>query len=449
MEAVNKAIESVKNLSRTDPKCSLDSEERLAAIANLEIVDRPTERNFGMLVELANSLLETPVSLISIVTDKKQFFVSSDGLGEPWATERETPLSHSFCQYVVKMDAPLVVTDSRIDPLVCKNLAIRDLDVGSYLGYPLRTKDGLVLGSFCVIDSAPRTWTDCELTMLGQLAKLAVSELDNRIVALRQKVDYENRLMHAQKMEAIGQFTTGVAHDFNNVLTVIQNFAELLQHECGDQLKPSSYIQQIFRTLDSATAITQQLLTCSRPKRETFEPVVLQDVIGDLLPLIEASSPENVQFCLSAKTKETSLVATRSSLIHQILTNLCSNSIDAMGDKGGKISIDIDEVLIDDSNQRPDFSSPPGQYVRLCVSDDGRGIPQEIIDRLYDPYFTTKPIGRGTGLGLWIVFGIVKEHLGEIIVKSELGKGATFMILLPIFCENDSTYAPPNDRSAN
>lgn len=435
METVSKAIESVVNSNRSETKICLDSDDRLAAIDKLEIVGRPVARNYEMLVELANSLLETPVSLISIVTNTKQFFVSSDGLGEPWASRRETPLSHSFCQYVVQMDAPLVVNDSRVDPLVCENLAIRDLDVGSYLGCPLRTQDGLVLGSFCVIDSMPRTWTIDELATVEKFANLAVSELEKKIETLLQAEEYERRLRHAQKMEAIGQFTAGVAHDFNNVLTVIQNFVELLQLECRDQSKSSAYLEQIVKALDSAVENTQQLLTCSRPKSETYSPIVLRDVVAEFLPSLETTS-ENVQFRFDEKKAASSLVATRPGLINQILTNLCSNAIDAFNDKCGTITVDLDEVELDGCRDEVVLDLPAGKYVNLRVSDDGCGIAKETIDRLHEPYFTTKPLGRGTGLGLWIVFGIVKEHRGEIVVHSELGIGTQFNIYLPVWDDN-------------
>ena len=402
----------------------LDSKERLAAISKMEILDRPVERNFQMLVELANSLLDTPVSLISIVTDDRQFFVSADGLVEPWLSRRETPLSHSFCQFVVTRDAPLVVSNAREDPLVCENLAIDDIGVGAYLGVPLRTDDNLVLGSFCVIDSTPRQWSQQDQLIVDKLAKLAVSELETRIDRHRQQTEFERRLRHAQKMEAIGQFTAGIVHDFNNVLATIQIYGDLLKEELGNQKIPQNYVKEISKTISSATETVQQLLTWSRPAQEEMRFFELQVVVEDLLPMLQTSLPNNVQ--IEFRNRHKCVVQTKPGLIHQILANLCSNAEYAMRPNGGRMTIEIKEKFF----EVPEVCKC-GRYAQLSFSDTGNGIPPEILERVQDPYFTTKPIGIGTGLGLWTVYGIVHELGGEIQIDSKVGTGTTFDIYLP------------------
>lgn len=430
MNQASERIELPRSPGSRQHKNCLDSEERLSAIARLEILDQPIERNFKMLVELANSLLDTRVTLISIVTDDRQFFVSSDGLGEPWSSRRETPLSHSFCQHVVTLDSPLIVSDSRNHPLVCENLAITDLNVSSYLGFPLRTEDDLVLGSFCVIDTSPRKWCNDELVAVKKLAELAVSELNTRLEALRQKTEFEKRMRHAQKMEAIGQFTAGVAHDFNNVLGTIQVYNDLLQEEICNQSETMNHVKQVSKAVESASEIVQQLLTWSRPDQDEFKPIVLPDVVQEVLPLLNAVLSDNVQLEFEQKNKQECVIASKPSLIHQILTNLCSNADYAMSADGGKVKISVDEVHFDETNIRHS-NMQPGRYIQLSVSDTGAGVPPELVGRLQDPYFTTKPVGQGTGLGLWTVFGIVNEHRGEIEITSELGKGSTFDIFFP------------------
>ena len=144
----------------------LGDKQRLQALNELDVLDKPSRRSFEMLVELANKFLGTPVALISLVTDDRQFFLSSSGLGEPWASCRETPLSHSFCQHVVERNEPLVVTDAKNHQLVKDNLAIEDLGVQAYLGVPVILPDGDVIGSFCAIDAKPRTWTQDDLLSL-------------------------------------------------------------------------------------------------------------------------------------------------------------------------------------------------------------------------------------------------------------------------------------------
>lgn len=152
--------------------------ERLEKLRSLYLLDTPADPAFDRLTRLATQILKTPISLVSLVDADRQFFKSFVGLPEPWATTRETPLSHSFCQHVVATGQPLVISDARTDPLVQDNLAIRDLDVIAYAGMPLLTSDGFGLGSFCVISPEPRVWTDDELSILSDLATSVMTEIE-------------------------------------------------------------------------------------------------------------------------------------------------------------------------------------------------------------------------------------------------------------------------------
>lgn len=154
---------------------------RLAVLQETGLLDVPPEAAFERLTSLAIRLIGAPVALVSLVDASRQFFQSSVGLAEPWATARETPLSHSFCQYVVAESAPLVVNDAREHPLVCENLAIPDLGVIAYAGMPLITADRATLGSFCVIDTQPREWSERELAILHDLAAVAMTEIELRL----------------------------------------------------------------------------------------------------------------------------------------------------------------------------------------------------------------------------------------------------------------------------
>lgn len=154
--------------------------ERLQALRDLALLDESQVRVYDELTSLASKTIGAPVSLLSMVAADYQFFKSQVGLPEPWRSRRRTPLSHSFCQHVVKSQAPLVVADAREIPELKKNLAIRDLDVIGYLGIPLTMSDGQTLGSFCVIDSQPREWQDVEIDIINELAQLALKEFEAR-----------------------------------------------------------------------------------------------------------------------------------------------------------------------------------------------------------------------------------------------------------------------------
>ena len=162
------------------PPAALSDPVRLAALRATALLDSEPEQGFDRLTRLASYVLGVPVALVSLVDEDRQFFKSCIGLPEPWASRRGTPLSHSFCQHAVASREPLVIEDARLDPLVSENLAIRDLDVIAYAGFPLTTSDGAVLGTFCAIDSQPRTWTPDELSFVKEMAESAMTEIELR-----------------------------------------------------------------------------------------------------------------------------------------------------------------------------------------------------------------------------------------------------------------------------
>jgi PAS domain S-box-containing protein len=162
------------------PTSSLSDPARLTALRRSALLDTPVEERFDRITRLASALLGVPVALVSLVDDRRQFFKSQHGLPEPWASQRETPLSHSLCQYVVSRAAPLIVSDARTEPLLRSNPAIRDIGVVAYAGIPIESSDGHVLGSFCAIDTKPHEWTESEVDTLQQLGALLRTELELR-----------------------------------------------------------------------------------------------------------------------------------------------------------------------------------------------------------------------------------------------------------------------------
>lgn len=173
---------------------------RLFALDQLELLDSPPEPSYDRLTALVSKLLNTPVSLVSLVAADRQFFKSQVGLAEPWATVRETPLSHSFCQYVVAEQAPLVIEDARVHPLVADNLAIPDLGVVAYVGVPIYAPSGETLGAFCAIDTAPRVWTEAELAILEDVSRAVMTEIE-----LRDKIRrlQESEASHAELQDEL------------------------------------------------------------------------------------------------------------------------------------------------------------------------------------------------------------------------------------------------------
>ena len=176
----------------------LHDSARLAALQQSALLDSPAEAAFDRLTRLAVRMLHVPVALVSLVDENRQFFKSCVGLPEPWASQRETPLSHSFCQYTVASQEPLIIDDARTHPLVHDNLAIPDLKVVAYAGIPLITSDGHALGSFCAIDSEPRVWTEDDVEFLRQLAASVMTEIELRN-EIRQRNQVEEALRQAKQ----------------------------------------------------------------------------------------------------------------------------------------------------------------------------------------------------------------------------------------------------------
>src|SRR3954463_1297873 len=184
----------------------LSDPRRLDALRSTALLDSPPEDAFDRLTRLASHALNVPVALVSLVSEDRQFFKSCIGLDEPWASERGTPLSHSFCQHAVPSGEPLVIEDARETPLVRDNLAIPDLDVIAYAGVPLKTSDGVVLGTFCAIDHQPRAWSEADLAFVGEMAQSAMTEIELRS-AVRHledaRAEAEGTAMTLRELQAI------------------------------------------------------------------------------------------------------------------------------------------------------------------------------------------------------------------------------------------------------
>jgi two-component system cell cycle sensor histidine kinase/response regulator CckA len=237
------------------------------------------------------------------------------------------------------------------------------------------------------------------------------------------------QLEQANKMKAIGTLSGGIAHDFNNILSIVIGNMELAFDEVPEGNLAHSYLEEIRKASCRARDVVLQLLSFARKTELERKPIKLIPIIKDTIKLLRATIPMSIEIRQNMRDTFDNVLAD-STQIHQILINLCTNADHAMPD-GGILEISIGNVELDEVNvsQHPDLN--PGRFVNLKVSDTGHGIPKEEIDRIFDPYFTTKKFGKGTGMGLSVVHGIVKSHGGVISVDSELGQGTTFSILLP------------------
>ncbi len=533
-----------------DHVASLRDAERLSSVRRTGLLDASPEPVLDRLTRLVSRTLRCPGALVCLVTDDRQFFAGQHGLPEPAATDRQTPLSFSLCQYVVSQRSPLVVDDTRRHDRLSGNLAVTQLGIVAYAGVPLFGPGGHVVGTLAAIDGKPREWTDDDLATLADLAGFATAELhrrlgqaieapplpvdqsapldsaalpvmvrtlkaegecdyvnarwlqftgrpaaaelgegwqdrlhpDDRATALGQirnalgqqapfQAEFrvqrhdgqfrwlldvgvprfgrdggflgvvavatdvtdrrllEQRLARAERAQAIGQLAGGIAHDFNNLLTGIIGHAALLQEEPGLSPLAQEDLAQIQRSADRAASLTRQLLAFSR--RQVLAPRVLdlnQLVTGCLSTLRRLAGPR-IQVTWSAAGDLDAIVADPNQIEH-VLTQLVANARDSMPE-GGTIQLSSREEPLDGPRLTRLSVPRPGMYIMLQVRDFGRGMDPATLERIFEPFFSTKPPSEGAGLGLASVYGIIKQSGGHIDVASEPGLGTTFTIYFP------------------
>ncbi len=258
----------------------------------------------------------------------------------------------------------------------------------------------------------------------------------------------EARLQQAQKMEAIGLLAGGIAHDFNNILFPITGLSELLLDDLPPDSLEHENTRQILKAAERGGDLVQQILSFSRHSDHKMIPLRIQYVIKEVLKLIRSTIPSNIRISQDIQG-DCGLITGDPSQMHQIAMNLITNAYHAVEQAGGEISVHLEETTLGPENLLS-ASMAPGPYAILSISDTGHGIDPGHLDKIFEPYFTTKKQGKGTGLGLAVVYGIVRKHGGDIRVRSEVGKGSTFKVYLPLMeklSESESVkMAEPHQR---
>jgi len=241
----------------------------------------------------------------------------------------------------------------------------------------------------------------------------------------------EVQLRHAQKMESIGFLAGGIAHDLNNILFPISGLSEMLLDDIPPGNPEYKSIEQIYKSAQRGSDLVKQILTFSRQSKPQKLPIKIQSILKEVLKLVRSAIPMNIEITSHIKP-DCGIVSADPTQVHQIAMNLITNAYHAVERNGGAIDIELKETGPPDETSEYPIRLLAGGYACITVSDTGTGIDKTLIDKIFDPYFTTKELGKGTGLGLSVVYGIVKEHGGDIQVYSEVGKGTAFHVYLPL-----------------
>ena len=241
----------------------------------------------------------------------------------------------------------------------------------------------------------------------------------------------EAQLQQSQKMEAIGTLAGGIAHDFNNILTAIMGYAELAKYGFSIGREVRNDIDEILVAGKRAKELVNQILAFSRQTKQELKPIQIQQVVKDGLKLVRASIPATIEIRQQINQTCDAIFADTTQ-VNQVLMNLCTNAYHAMRSSGGIMTIELNQIKLDtDSVIDNKLNLKQGKYVELVVNDNGHGMGPETISRIFEPYYSTKELGQGTGLGLALVHGIVKSHNGDISVSSKIGKGTTVKVYWP------------------
>ncbi len=253
---------------------------------------------------------------------------------------------------------------------------------------------------------------------------------------LRDRKKMEDNLRQAQKMESIGTLAGGIAHDFNNILSAIFGYTELATKENENNPKLKTYHESVMKAAKRARDLVTQILTFGRKSEVESIPLKISSTINETLKLLRSSIPTTIE--IQSEIESEKLILSDPIQIHQIIMNLCTNAYQSMLPKGGVLKITLKDRYIKNLEAIQGIDIVPGEYLQLEISDTGSGMSAQVLENIFDPYFTTKEKGSGTGLGLAVVHGIIKRSKGYLLVNSKPGHGSSFTVYFPIFNEPHS-----------
>ena len=403
----------------------INDPQRLAALGLSGLLDTPPEAAFDKFTALAQQILGVSVALISLVDEDRQFFKSQTGLPEPWAQARQTPLSHSFCQYVVARNEPLIVNDAHLDPQVKENLAVSEIGVVAYAGVPLRTDSGQVIGAFCAIETRPVQWTPRDIEILSALAEMVMREVALRQMAQQLDARYKSLQTAEDRRDSLVNM---LVHDLRTPLTSLATGLDTLNAVAQLDSVTQNLLDISVRGAKSLSSMIDTILDVSRA-----EAGLLILDRKPILPLsLVALATEEVEQLILQKSLALSLeiapelpvFSADKTKLKRVLINLLGNAISHTPAKGNlKISVEL---------------SSDQQTFLWCVSDTGAGIPADELEHIFEKFGQVASSSHGqanSGLGLTFCKLVVEAHGGKMWAESQMGQGSQFYFTIPAAVE--------------
>ena len=397
---------------------------RLQALRETALLDSPADEAFDRLARLAARVLQAPTALVTLVDEDRQFFKSCIGLPEPWASRRQTPLSHSFCQHAVTRGAPLVIGDAREHPLVCANPAIEELGVVAYLGMPLVTSDGVALGSFCVIDSVPRRWSAEDLMTLGDLAAAVMTEIELRATLRRTETARAEAAAAARAKDDCLAF---IGHELRTPLNAIAGNLQLLAAgHCGPlSERQDRAVQRLARSQGELVALSDRLLEFRTLAAGQADVFLGRVPIHDALEQAVHAAREElsragvwVNRTPLASGDPTAAVHADAAKLHQILVTLLETA--------SRYSRSGDAVAVE--------ADASGRRFHLRIWPTALDLPADRAEGLFEPFGPGSgqyaAPSLGTGLGLAIARALARAMDGDLVVENAPSGAAAFVLRL-------------------
>jgi len=328
----------------------------------------------------------------------------------------------------VRQRKPIITNDySTLNPLY-KGYPEGHVKINRHMNIPVFDNEGIA--AVAGVGNKDKEYDKSDVRQLTLLMQ-GMWRLIHQKRVMEEKEKLEAQLQRAQQMEAIGTLAGGIAHDFNNVLYAIIGYTELSIDAVPEGSNARGNLQEVLKAADRAKNMVQQILTFSRKTEKEKKPISVQSVLKEAVSLIRTSLPSTIEIRQDIDA-DCGPVMADPTQIHEIIMNLGTNAYHAMREKGGALGITLRQEEIGSDDSKYDLNLHPGSYLKLIVEDTGHGIDSNIMEKIFDPYFTTKGVGEGTGMGLSAVHGIVKDHGGDISVYSEPGKGTAFHVYLPL-----------------
>lgn len=390
----------------------------------------------GLIMENANKVTHSEASTLMLVEEKTGDLVFSVPTG-PTAgllTDNRIPRGTGIAGWVAENERPALVVDAKADGRFYSEVdKITGIETRSILAVPLKAKSKLI-GVLEVINKEDGTpFTTQDEVLLNIFATQAAMAIENARLYGELKEEYERRsrmerdLAETDKFRALGQLSSGIVHDFNNYLASMKGLVELSMMHLQDSKRLKQSMEQMLKATDRARDLAGQILVFSRKDDEKRVRVSAHQIVGEAIDFIKATLPPKVDLRPSI-SPDAGVILANPNQIQQALMNLCINASHAMQGRNGVIQVSL---LPHEIKGSEGGGLQPGPYAKIIVSDNGCGMDSATLKKIFEPYFTTKQKGFGTGLGLSVVHGIIKGHNGSICVSSEPGKGTTFEILLP------------------